>query len=210
MQIDGCGMKGGVLRRGWLVILSFFLVVGSGTAWAESVPLTEVVRQTMAVYFEQSTPKPGEKPYAALARRLSASDANRKPAGVFVTLSRAGKPRACWGSVYPQHKNALESTIYATLGALTKEYRYKPISRSEWQMLKPQVTVVRELEAIESLRGINPLRDGLMVRAGGRSGVILPGEARDATYQLVQARLKAGIRPGEKYQLYRIVADVYQ
>jgi AMMECR1 domain-containing protein len=164
----------------------------------------------MAIYFGQSAPKPGEKPYAALARRLTPAVADRKPAGVFVTLSRDGQSRACWGSVYPQHKNVVESTIYTTLGALTKEYRYKPISRSEWQTLKPQVTVVRELEPIEGLRALNPLRDGLMVRAGGRAGVILPGEAKDATYQLVQARLKAGIRPGEKYQLYRIVADVYQ
>jgi AMMECR1 domain-containing protein len=100
--------------------------------------------------------------------------------------------------------------VYATLGALTKEYRYKPIGRTEWQTLKPQVTVVRALEPISGIRDQNPIQDGLMVRAGNRSGVILPGEARDAFYQLVQCKLKAGVRPGESYQLYRIVADVYQ
>jgi AMMECR1 domain-containing protein len=186
--------------------LGFLLAALPGAVRAETVPLPEVVRQTMAVYFAHSAPPPGEKPYAALAGRLTPAVSERKPAGVFVTLSRDGKPRACWGSVYPQHKNAVESTIYATLGALTKEYRYRPISRTEWQALRRQVTVVRAIEPIAGLRGVNPLRDGLMVRAG----VILPGEARDATYQLVQARLKAGIRPGEKYQLYRIVADVYR
>lgn len=100
--------------------------------------------------------------------------------------------------------------MYATLGALTKEYRYKPIRSGEWKKLKPQVTVVKALEPIHNLQGQNPLHDGLMVRQNGRSGVILPGEARDATYQLTLCKLKAGIQPGQKFQLYRMVADVYR
>ncbi len=127
-----------------------------------------------------------------------------------MTLSQNGKPRACWGSAYPQHPTVLEATIYATLGAVTKEYRYRPIRKSEWAALHRQVTVVNRLEPIDRLAQLNPLRDGLLVRQGGRAGVMLPGEARDATYQLVQCKLKAGIRPHEKFQMYRMVADVYQ
>lgn len=186
------------------------LAVSAAPLRAETVPLTEVVRRTMAVYFGEAAEKTDKKPYAALLSQLQPVAKDRQPVGVFVTLSKNGQSRACWGSVFPQHKSVVESTMYATLGALTKEYRYRPISRSEWQSLRPQVTVVREIEAIDGIRNLNPLRDGLMVRAGNRSGVILPGEARDATYQLVQAKLKAGIQPGQKFQMYRIIAHVYQ
>jgi AMMECR1 domain-containing protein len=192
---------------GQIVLIVLLASLLASSAWAgESTALPQAVRRTMALYFNQET----SQSYSGLIRELSGTVKSRRPAGVFVTLSKAGKPRACWGSIFPQHKTILESTVYATLGALGKDYRYPPITRTEWSHLKPQVTVVRAIEPIESIREVNPLRDGLMVRAGGRSGVMLPGETTDATYQLVQARLKAGIRPNTSYQLYRIIADVYR
>lgn len=161
----------------------------------------------MAAYF---SPGSQQLSYKALAKSVNHDLTLQQPAGVFVTLSRQGKPRACWGSVFPQHRNIGEATIQATLGALSQEYRYPPIRKGEVKWLKPQVTVIRRLEPVRSVAGINPLKDGLMVRAGSKSGVILPGEAKDATYQLVLAKLKAGIKPNQSYQLYRIKADVYQ
>ncbi len=197
----------------WVGVVVLLLGLLSGVVHAESVALPDVVRKTLAVYFGEAYFADGvqnQTTYQTLIRKLPVAAADRKPAGVFVTLSHHGKPRACWGSVYPQHRNVVESTVYATLGALTKEYRYKPITRAEWKTLKPQVTVVQGLEPIDTIRAINPFQDGLLVRAGGKSGVMLPGEAKDAFYQLVQCKLKAGIGPKESFQMYRIVADVYQ
>lgn len=190
-----------LLTSGWVGLSQAVLA-------AQAVSLTEVVRRTMALYF--ADPAASAQSVKQLVREVSPAQPDRHPAGVFVTLSRNGQTRACWGSVYPQHKNVVESAVYATLGALSKEYRYRPISRTEWTSLKPQVTVIRELQPMESIRGLNPLRDGVMVRSGSKSGVMLPGEARDAHYLLVQGKLKAGIGPREKFQLYRIIADVYR
>jgi AMMECR1 domain-containing protein len=131
------------------------------------------------------------------------------PAGVFVTLSKSGKTRACWGSVYPREGNIARETVVATLGALTKEYRFKPVRKSELKDLKIQVTVISSLEAANNVKEINPYKDGVMVRSGGRSGVILPGEATDAYYEFVLARLKAGIQPKDPCQIYKIRADIY-
>ena len=133
-----------------------------------------------------------------------------KPAGVFVTLSKNGKTRACWGSVYPRESNIARETVLATMGALSKEYRFKKISSSELSKLKVQVTVVRGLEAVSDIKEVNPFKDGVMVRAGGRGGVILPGEAVDAYYELVLAKLKAGIKPEETCQIYKIKAEIYE
>jgi AMMECR1 domain-containing protein len=161
----------------------------------------------MRAYFQpdQATPSAEQ-----LAKGYTLSKELESPAGVFVTLSHKGKSRACWGTVFPEHRNMVQATVDATLGALSREYRYPPIRAHEWPSLTPQVTLIRRIIPASSIQSINPLRDGLMVRSGGKSGVILPGEYGDAHTQLVQGKLKAGIQPGEPYQLYRIQADVFQ
>jgi AMMECR1 domain-containing protein len=176
-----------------------------GTTRTTTLP--QIARQTMALHF-------GCTSYceASLEEIVKSSHVDKrinKPAGVFVTLTRNGKTRGCWGSVYPQYGSVDRATVYATIGALTKEYRYAPIKAHEWSKLRPQVTVVRRVEPINSISGQDPLRDGLLVRSGGKSGVLLPGEASDAYYQLVQCKLKAGIASGESCQLYRLKVEIY-
>lgn len=172
---------------------------------ADSLP--EVVRQTLALHFGEST---AYKSFDELAQSFQVPAKFKKPSGLFVTLSRKGRTRACWGSMYPQYPNLVVGTVYTTESALSKEYRYKKIKANEWQLLKPQVTVVRGVEPIGSMADQNPLMYGLMVRAGSKSAVILPGEAVDAHYQLVMCKLKAGIPSSQQCQLYRIKADVFK
>jgi AMMECR1 domain-containing protein len=172
----------------------------------EQMDPKDIAVETMAIYFGQRKGMSFEN----LAKHARVPSTFRKPAGVFVTLSSRGKTRACWGSIYPQSDSIAKSTVYATLGALTKEYRYAPIKAREWQKLQAQVTVIKEVEPISSFREVNPLRDGLIVRSGGKSGVLLPGEAVDAHYQLVACKLKAGIKPKEPCQLYRLRTEIYE
>jgi len=183
-----------------LVIILFF----QQSCFAEALSLTALVRQTMQTYFEGE----GESSIAALTKNVPKQ--YNSPAGVFVTLSTNGKTRACWGSIQPTHANIVESTVYATLNALKKDYRYKPIKASEWQDLKPQVTVIKEMKAIQTIRGQNPLTEGLFLQGSNKSAVLLPGEVSDPYYQLVKCKLKAGIHQGEPYQLYSIKAAIYE
>jgi AMMECR1 domain-containing protein len=134
----------------------------------------------------------------------------RKRAGVFVTFSKNGKTRACWGSLNPTFENLAKATVFTTEQALTNEYRYSKIKASEIESLKAQVTVVKTTEPLQNLSEQNPRTCGMIVRSGGKSGVILPGEYTDAYYQLVQCKLKAGIKKNEPCQIYRIRADVYR
>jgi len=180
----------------------------SSAGQACTASLTEVARRTVEYYFTSGRLKHGS--LTRVIAEFPVDELWRKRSGVFVTLSRNGRSRACWGSLTPCHDDLVTSTVYATVGALTEDYRYARINANEWRRLKVQVTVVRALQPIRSISGQNPLVDGLLLRAGGRSAVLLPGEARDAYYQLVQAKVKAGVRPGEPVQLYRIKADVYQ
>ena len=133
----------------------------------------------------------------------------KKRAGLFVTFSRGGKTRACWGSIHPRFADLVKATVYTTQEALTNEYRYPKIKEEEVASLRAQVTVIKKLIPISTIQGQDPIKFGLMVRSGNRTAVILPGEATDAYYQLVQCKLKAAIPMKQKCQLYRIDADVY-
>lgn len=134
----------------------------------------------------------------------------QKHAGVFVTFSKNGKTRACWGSLNATFENLAKATVFTTEQALTDEYRFSKITSSEIELLKPQVTVVKKTEPLHNLSEQNPRTSGMLVRSGGKSGVILPGECTDAYYQLMQCKLKAGIKRNEPCQIYRIRADVYR
>lgn len=208
-----------LMTGGWIAVKALVLaciIVGTQQLAATAVDsnsavseqnLTDIVKHTMQMYFDG---KPGAaKAIREYSDRLKVRPEFDKPAGVFVTLSRNGKTRGCWGSVHPQHGSIAKSTVYATLGALSKDYRYKPIKPRESTLLKPQVTVIKAVEPVASSSMINPFRDGVLVRSGGKSGVILPGEASDAHYELVMAKLKAGIQPNEPCQIYKLKADIY-
>ncbi|HEY9681705.1 MAG TPA: AMMECR1 domain-containing protein [Oculatellaceae cyanobacterium] len=134
---------------------------------------------------------------------------NRR-AGLFVTLSKDGKTRACWGSLDARFDNLVQATVFTTEQALTDEYRFNKIKTAEIDTLHPQITVVKKVEPLHDIREQNPARCGLLVRSGGKSGIILAGEASDPYYQLVQCKLKAGIKKNEAFQMYRIKADVYR
>lgn len=169
--------------------------------------LPEICKEALRYHFDQSGDSPS---FNGLASRFKVTDNYKIRAGVFVTLVKEGKTRACWGSVTPIHGNLVEATIYATEDALTKDYRHEPITASEVEELKPQVTVVRKVVPIDSIAHQQALKFGLMVRSGGRGALLLPGEASDAYYQMVQCKLKAGIPVKEKCQLYRLETDVYR
>jgi AMMECR1 domain-containing protein len=145
-----------------------------------------------------------------LAKRFFVKKEHQKNAGLFVTLIKNGDTRACWGNVAATHRNLVESTVYTTEDALNKDYRFSKIKRSEINLLIPQVTVVKRIVPINSISTMQPLKQGLMVRAGGKGAVLLPGEASDPHYQLVKTKLKAGIPASQQCQLYRIEADVYR
>jgi AMMECR1 domain-containing protein len=174
---------------------------------ARSITLPQLVKMTLAHYFEEKPANPAS--WEQWVRSLPPVSQNAQPSGLFVTLSLNGKTRACWGSPYPKAGSLARTTVETTLDALNREYRYPPIQAHEWRKLKPQVTLIRKMEPVGKQDSLNPITEGLLVRSGGRSGVMLPGEAVDATYQRVQALLKAGISPKEPYQSYRLVSDIY-
>lgn len=134
----------------------------------------------------------------------------KKPIGVFVTiLDKNNRSKGCWGRLYPQ-SSLKESIITAAIDAATKDYRVRPLQKSELTTVKFQVSMVTQIIPVSTTNSINPYQDGIMVQSGTRTGIILPGEAVDAHYQMVMAKLKAGINPKQKCNLFKLTTKIYK
>lgn len=176
------------------------------SAASKSVRLNAIAQQTLATYLKDPTHFNAD----VWSSQFAVPKPYQQAKGVFVTFSKAGKTRACWGTLRPQQPNQVKETIFSTLSAINKDYRFPPIRVSELKSLHTQVTVIDKIQAVDSIAQVNPLRDGIVVRSQGKSGVILAGEATDATYQLTLAKLKAGIQPNEAFTLYRMKTHAIQ
>lgn len=169
--------------------------------------LPQIAREAMAYHFGDHSEKFAST--RELIEQFEVLPNFRQSRGLFITLSKNGKTRACWGSTTADWPDLVSATVHTTFGALQKEYRFPQIKRHEWKNLNVQVTVIEGLQPVDSWRSVNPLRDGMFVRNGGRAAIILPGEAVDAYYQFVLCKLKAGIPPKQRCQVYKVKCDVY-
>jgi len=99
--------------------------------------------------------------------------------GVFVTLNTAGGLRGCVGFPLPDKKlyNALSEAVIA---AATEDPRFPPVNVDELDQITFEVTVLTPPEVIhisdtmEYPSKIKVGRDGLIVKHGFNSGLLLP------------------------------------
>jgi AMMECR1 domain-containing protein len=131
------------------------------------------------------------------------------PGGAFVTISLDGETRGCWGTVHPQRPQLAQEIAVAATKALRVDYRHRPITREEWPRLAFYVSLVGPLQPVSDPASLRPKVDGLFVTSGSRGGVLLPGEAKTARWQVAECRRKAGLKAREPAMLFRFPTVVY-
>ena len=153
-----------------------------------------IARLTQEAIWARAEARPFAMPYvpAALDR----------PAGVFVTLSRNGVTRGCWGTVRLRAASAAAEVVANAVKALSHDYRQRPIQPRELDGLVAHVSLIGELSPAFSAAELQPRRLGLLVAGAGKGGVLLPGEAATARWQIETCRRKAGLRPRERASMY--------
>jgi AmmeMemoRadiSam system protein A len=154
---------------------------------AARVRLLAVAREALAAHFQGSSrpPRDEEDPVLNL------------PRGAFVTLKRRADHalRGCIGYVRPDRPLA-ETVAEAAVAAASQDPRFPPVTREELAGIEVEVS------ALSATRPIRPEEvqvgvHGLIVRAEGRSGLLLPqvplahGWTRDDF--LAHTCLKAGL-----------------
>jgi len=139
--------------------------------------------------------------------------ARRRPApfGIFITLVRAGKVRGCYGTMEPLHRSLEALVTEAALGAARFDPRSKPVTARELNKIQIILSIVGPTVPVVSIAEVDAKREGLLLRKGDKHSVLLPGEARTASWQLTRSLRQAGIRPGQSYEMFRFrTVTVYE
>lgn len=136
--------------------------------------------------------------------------------GVFVTINKHGNLRGCIGHIYPDKPLYLICQQMARAAAL-EDSRFKPVRESELPDLEIEISVLTPFERVTDINEIVIGRDGLIVRRGYLSGLLLPQVATEYGWDVVEflenTCEKAGL-PRDAYKLkdteiYKFSAQVF-
>jgi len=119
---------------------------------------------------------------AAIAARLAggrfpvqpAAGGLAMPRGAFVSLHErgSGELRGCIGSITAR-ETLLDTVVEAAVAAATRDERFAPVQAAELAGLRIDISALTPLYPIESDE-VEAGKHGLLVRYGGRSGLLLP------------------------------------
>lgn len=126
-------------------------------------------------------------------------------AGAFVSIKKNGQLRGCIGTTGPTRKNIAEEIMYNAISSGTRDPRFDPVEPEGLGKLVYSVDILMEPEPVESMNELDVIKYGVIVKAGARTGLLLPNlEGVDTAEQQVSIALqKAGIRRDEPYSMER-------
>jgi uncharacterized protein len=130
--------------------------------------LRELARRSIADAFfgKETSDKTSYKKYA-------------KRQGVFVTLKLKGELRGCIGFPLPYYR-LYEGVINCARAAAFEDPRFKPLTEKEFENVMIEISImsvpeeIKTIEKEELLDEIKIGRDGLIIRCGTNSGLLLP------------------------------------
>lgn len=140
----------------------------------------------------------------------------RKPAGVFVTYHSHGQLRGCIGNILPTEP-LVKAVIENAMHSAAHDPRFDPILPDELEDIQIEISVMSPLIPVKSTDEVEVGRDGLVLRAAGRTGVFLPQVPVEWHWEkqeyLEQLGRKAGL-DGKAYnrndaELWRFTAQVF-
>ena len=136
----------------------------------------------------------------------------KERAGTFVSIHKRGELRGCLGTIEPRKSNVAEEIILNAISSATRDPRFLPITPDELKDLDYSVDVLTTPQPVESKDQLDPKRYGVIVEAGWRKGLLLPGLEGVETVeeQIDICRQKAGIAPNEPVKLYRFEVKRYK
>lgn len=97
----------------------------------------------------------------------------REPLGAFVTLKIRGRLRGCIGHIVGDAP-LFETVAQMALSAAFEDPRFPPVRLDEFEALEIEISILSPLELCPDPLKIEVGRHGLLLRKGGRSGLLLP------------------------------------
>ena len=128
---------------------------------------------------------------------------------VFVTIENKGCVIGCRGSIETRTRSLEQEVILTARAAASHDPRYRPLSLKDARECQVTVTIVEHLDPLADISRLAPA-DGLVLRSGRRTGVVLPWEGKEPRVRLQWAYKKAGVKPGAACHLYTLKAQRFR
>lgn len=118
--------------------------------------------------------------------------------GAFVSLHIKTTLRGCIGYIRSD-KPVLNTVIDAAKSAAFSDYRFRPLTISEFNQINIEISVLSPFREIKDISQITPGLHGLYITGNGRSGLLLPQVATEYKWTrsefLSHSCRKAGLPP---------------
>ncbi|MCU0640633.1 MAG: AmmeMemoRadiSam system protein A [Candidatus Margulisbacteria bacterium] len=159
-------------------------------------PLVQLARKTIDAYIRTGK---------VIAPPAELTPEMKEQAGVFVSLHRHHALRGCIGTFAPTMPNVAGEVIRNAIESATRDPRFDPLIANELADLEINVDVLSAPEPVKSVKELDAKRYGVIVKAGGRRGLLLPDleGVNTPEEQIAICRQKGGISPDEKVELFR-------
>lgn len=118
--------------------------------------------------------------------------------GAFVTLHKNGSLRGCIGYIIGV-KEITETIIDMAEASAFDDPRFASLKKEEFEKIDIEVSILSPIVKVENISEIVIGRDGLIIKKGYRSGLLLPQVAPEQRWNLEQflmnTSMKAGLPP---------------
>ena len=137
--------------------------------------------------------------------------------GTFVTLTINNNLRGCIGHIIPQ-ESLIEGVRINAINAAFEDPRFTPLSKSEWDKVKVEISILTEPELLEYsgsddlLNKLRPGIDGVILKKGFAQSTFLPqvwDQLPDKAEFLTHLCMKAGMS-GSEWKRGELTVYTYQ
>jgi AmmeMemoRadiSam system protein A len=133
----------------------------------EKLVLLQTAREAVGARLERRPPR-FPSPTPALCQRC----------GAFVTLKIGSALRGCIGHITAA-RPLIDTVKEAAQGSAFEDPRFPPLKLEEWPAVSIEISVLSPFQRITDPALVQPGLHGVLVRRGGRSGLLLPQVAHE-------------------------------
>lgn len=163
----------------------------------QSDPYVKLARESLTTYLETGKELNHIPDYVT-------EEMKKAKRGLFVSLKKNGELRGCIGTIFPVTDSIAEEILRNAIEAGINDPRFYEVEADELMDIDFSVDALTEPEPANKSE-LNPAEYGVIVRCGGKTGLLLPDlEGVDTVEeQLSIALSKAGIPQEENYSIQK-------
>ena len=149
--------------------------------------------------------------YVNKQERIKIKETNpklREKRGVFVTLTKSGQLRGCIGYIQPI-KPLCEAVRDMAIEAAVNDPRFTPLQKGELNEIEIEISVLSPLKKIENVTEIEVGRDGIFIKKGFHSGLLLPQVATENNWDREEFLRHTCYKAGLPSDAWKEGAEIY-